>query len=266
MTDGREVRFEKLRRDELEAYAGRSTIVLIPVGAIEQHGPHLPVEMDTRAATTFAVDAARSLDDVLVAPAVPWGLSNAHIGLGATITLRPSTMLDLALDITDSLIRSGFKRLVWVNGHHGNRGILSTIVYETKRLHGLSAGAVTYYELALEAFNAARRSELGGAGHACEFETSLLLHLDPDAVGAYESISFPLVPLTSYDVRDISSMGPAMVGYTFDERFPDGVMGDPSKALPETGKVIYDAALPALVEFLEQFRSSWLVNESAART
>ena len=265
MSDVREVRFERLRRPELQTYAEQSAVVLIPIGAIEQHGPHLPVEMDIYAATAFSVEAARALDNVLVAPPIPWGLSNSHIDLGATITLRPATMLDLAMDITDSLVRSGFKRLVWVNGHNGNRPILSTIVYETKRLHGLSAAGITYYELALEAFNSARKSAVGGTGHACEFETSLLLYLNREAVGDFSSTSLPIVPLTSYDVRDITWPGPAAIGYTFAERFPDGVMGDPREANADTGRVIYDAALSAMIDFLKQYRAVGLVNDSAAK-
>lgn len=251
----REVRFEKLARPAIERFAERATVLLFPFGAIEQHGPHLPVETDTFNAQRFCLDAATALEDVLVAPAVPWGLSHAHVGCGATLSLRPSTCLELAMDLTESAIRAGFTRIIWVNGHHGNKPILGLIVYEAKRVHGLSVGAVTYYDLAAEAFGSARATPPGGSGHACEFETSLMLHLQPDAVGDYAAVKRPIEPRTDGDMRDLLHPGTTAIGYTFEERFPEGVMGDPTLASAATGSRLYEAARDQLVTFIEQFRA-----------
>ena len=253
---GREVRFERLRRPELDGYASSDAVVLIPIGAVEQHGPHLPVETDTFAATACALECARSFDDVLVAPAIPWGLSHGHAELGGTLTLRPSTLLDLGVDLMESLVNSGFPRIVWVNGHAGNRPALGLLVYEAKRQWGLSVAALTYYELAAERFVAGRASALGGAGHACEFETSLMLHLDADRVGDASAVCHPVVPLTSHDFQDITVSGPAQVGFTFAERFPDGVAGEPGLATPELGRDIFRAACAALSDFVRELKST----------
>lgn len=260
----REVRFEKLRLPELQEYAASRATVLVPIGAIEQHGPHLPVDTDTFAATTVALACAQEFDDVLVAPAVPWGLSNAHVDLGGTLTLRPSTLLDVGMDLTESLVGAGFGRIVWVNGHLGNRPFLGLIVYESKRRFGLSVGALTYFELGAEVFNRIRQTAIGGTGHACEFETSLLLHLAPERVATYDDGPFPVEPFTDYDFRDITHAGAAAIGYTFKERFPTGVAGDPGPATRATGEAIFGACRDALVAFVEQYQEIPLVRESAS--
>lgn len=263
MAADRETRFERLRRPELDEYAKAGAVVLIPIGAIEQHGPHLPVETDTFAATACALECARAFDDVLVAPPVPWGLSHGHAALGGTLSIRPSTLLELGVDLMDSLVQSGFPRIAWVNGHAGNRPALGLLVYEAKRRWGLSVAAVTYYELAAARFEALRASELGGAGHACEFETSLMLHLDPERVVGQTEVSHRVVPLTSHDFQDISVSGPAQIGFTFAERFPDGVAGEPGLATRELGREIYGAACEALIDFVRELKAAPLFGEPA---
>lgn len=218
----REALLQRLTQPEISAYAEAGGTVLTPVGAIEQHGPHLPVETDTFNAETISLAAAARFEDVLVAPSIPWGLSHAHLELGATLSISPTTFLSLAMDLTASLIAAGFQRLVWVNGHHGNKPITALIVYESKRLHGLSVGAVTYYDLAVEAFSEVRNSPVGGSGHACEFETSLMMSVRPDAVGDHGGARRPVVPRASRDFRDLADAGQVAIGYTFAERFPEG--------------------------------------------
>ena len=252
----REVRFQKLTKPELNSYAERGATVLIPIGAIEQHAGHLPVETDIFNSTTVSTAAAEQFDDVLIAPPIPWGLSDAHVPLGGTISLRPATFIELAMDITATLVDSGFSRLCWVNGHNGNKGVMTVVVYESKRLHGLSVGAVTYYDLAVSAYQEARTSGPGGSGHAAEFETSLMMHLNPDAVGDHKAAAVRMIERrTPNDFGDLADPGLTAIGYTFPERFPEGIMGDPTVAEAETGRVIYETSLAAIVAFLKEFRT-----------
>ena len=252
----REVNFQKLTQPELSDYAEAGATVMIPIGAIEQHAAHLPVETDIYNSTTVAAAAAERFDDVLVAPPIPWGLSDAHLPLGGTISLRPATFIELAMDITASLVESGFRRLVWINGHNGNKGVMTIVLYESKRLHGLSVGSVTYYDLAVAAYQEVRKSELGGSGHACEFETSLMLYLNPEAVDDHEAAAVRMIEgRTKNDFRDLADPGLTAIGYTFPERFPEGIMGDPTVADRETGQTIYETSLEAVAAFVEEFRT-----------
>jgi creatinine amidohydrolase len=258
----RRVRWEQLTLHQLRQEAEHNAVVLIPVGAIEQHGPHLPVETDTFIANRVCEDSARVLDHVLVAPPVAWGLSNAHVDVGATLSLRPSTMIDLGIDLSESLIRSGFARQIWVNGHASNEAVLATLVYEIKRLFGVSAGALSYYELGSDEFTQGRVSRTGGALHACEFETSLMLHLSMNDIGDVDSVHY-VEPLTRFDVRDGFQPAVARIGYTFAERFPGGVAGDPSNATSEFGGRIYRTCVERLTAFISEFRNVELVIQSA---
>jgi creatinine amidohydrolase len=250
----REVRLQKLTQPELSAHAAAGATVLVPIGAIEQHGTHLPVETDVFNAETVSLLAAAEFGDVLVAPPIPWGLSHAHVELGGTLSLRPTTFLSLAMDLTESFVAAGFERLVWINGHHGNKPVIGLIVYESKRLHGLSVGGITYYDLAAEAFDGVRRSDVGGSGHACEFETSLMLHLRPEAVGEHTDVKRPIEARVPDDFRDLVHPGTTAIGYTFSERFPEGVMGDPTEASAATGEAILEASVGGVVRFLRDFR------------
>lgn len=250
----REVRLERLTRVKVQEMANRRATILVPIGATEQHGPHLPLDTDTFFAYKIALEAAQAFDDVLVAPAIPWGLSSAHSGLGATISLQPFTALQLLLDICYSLLDCGFTRQIWINGHNSNKMILSLLVYECQRQRGAQIAAVTYFDLARSSFSEVRRSSLGGAGHACEFETSLMSYLRPELTEDPGETHKMMVPLTSYDVQDLTTAGPAVVGYSFPDRFPEGVAGDPRLADRETGRRIYESVLSALVDFIGEYK------------
>ena len=255
----RSVRFEQHTLHELRSASEREAVVLIPIGAIEQHGPHLPVETDTLLATRVCEGAATRLDDVLVAPPVPWGLSNAHVGLGGTLSLRPTTMFALSIDIIESLIRSGFTRQIWVNGHASNDPALAMVVYEAKRLFGISIGALSYFSLGDDTFERLRKTPVGGTLHACEYETSLMLHV---ASGIADTdVAHYIEPLTEFDIADGSQPGVARIGYTFAERFPEGVAGDPRSASEATGREVFDACVAGLAEFVTAFRNVDLVNQ-----
>jgi creatinine amidohydrolase len=127
------------------------------------------------------------------------------------------------------------------------------VVYEAKRQHGLSVGAITYYDLAAAEFGEARTSEVGGSGHACEFETSLLMHLAPDAVGDAQGIRRPIEARTPRDFRDLTDPGQTAVGTRSPSASP--IMGDPTVASGETGERIWEAAVSGVVEFLADFRT-----------
>ena len=142
--------------------ASRATnaLVVLPVGATEQHGPHLPLGTDflivehiTRAA---AQEARRSID-VLVAPTLPFGSSHHHLPFGGTISLSTERYYGALIDMTESLIESGFRRVFILNGHGGNHEIIQLVARDLSLKHAVNLGAASYWDLAREALESTSR-------------------------------------------------------------------------------------------------------------
>ncbi|MGX6450156.1 creatininase family protein, partial [Patulibacter sp. S7RM1-6] len=209
--------------------------MLVPCGAVEQHGPHLPVGVDAWLAQAVALDAAGRADDVLVAEPLAYGVSGHHAGFAGTATLRPATFVALARDVCASLWRDGLLPVL-VNAHGGNRAALDVALAELGA-EGVRAGALSYFDLI-----AADLPELppSAVGHACALETSLLLHLWPNAVDA-GAIPAGGTPDGWPDPHLWSGGGPSL-WRPFEELNPTGVVGEPSRASAELGARIRAAA------------------------
>ncbi|MET9318192.1 creatininase family protein [Kribbella sp. NPDC003505] len=165
-------------RQELTDCLPRGLVVLA-IGAVEQHGPHLPTGTDALVVTSLVNRAAelagdRCPGDVILAPEVAVGVSAHHVPFGGTLSLSPATMLGLLGDLFDSIAAAGASRLLVVNGHGGNSGIL--------RAAAGAAGARTRMKVACLDYWALLPSSPTMPGHAGEFETALVLALMPDRV------------------------------------------------------------------------------------
>jgi creatinine amidohydrolase len=235
--------------------ADQDLVVLLPLGAIEQHGPHLPVDVDIHCATEVCKAVAAADDRVLIAPPVPWGVSHAHMGFPGTLSLRPETLLQLLRDVCGSILASGFRGLLLVNGHNGNKYMAGQVVAELPRPEGAFLGFVTYFDLALDAFRRQRQSAPGGEAHAGELETSLELFLRPDRVS--DDRTLQLVPAISGEgFRDLAIRGPLEHGFgPLGRTFPRGVMGDAVSARAELGASLFDAAVTGLSRIVADVRA-----------
>jgi creatinine amidohydrolase len=178
---------QELTRDEARALAPDALLVL-PVGATEQHGPHLPVGVDTFAvehiARAAANEAARHIP-VVVAPTLPFGSSHHHLPFGGTLSLSTETYYRVLLDLLESLVTSGFRRVFILNGHGGNNELIQLAARDMALRHPASFGAASYWTVAapvLAAAQAMPTTEM--PGHSGEFETSLMLRLHPGLVRA----------------------------------------------------------------------------------
>src|SRR5262247_700423 len=124
-----QVRLAHLDR-EAAAERAPQAVAVVPVGACEQHGPHLPLGTDLLVVEHIALAAAGILagdPDVLVAPAIPYGYSAYHLPLGPTVSLRMSTLQAVLTDVCESLVQSGFRRIFLLNGHGGNAELVTVI-------------------------------------------------------------------------------------------------------------------------------------------
>lgn len=186
MNDPHGRRLQELTRGDCRAAAERGAMVVLPVGATEQHGPHLPIGTDTLQVEHVALEAATRTDGsppVLVAPTLPFGCSPHHLPFGGTISLGSETLLRVLLDIGASLAASGFSRLFLLNGHGGNHQLVQVAARDIVLAHGIDVAAASWWHLAADALVAHGAATVGDVpGHAGAFETSLVLALRRDLV------------------------------------------------------------------------------------
>jgi creatinine amidohydrolase len=250
------MRWEELSVPQIEALDRDATILLLPLGSVEQHGRHLPVGTDTMLASEVAIAAAKRLRGRAVVLPSPWyGLSPHHMRFPGTITLAAQTMIALVEDIAASVVAHGFQRLVIVNGHGGNSGLVDLLsstlghrFYKRARIAGL-----TYFQLAGDAIARLRVSSPGGMGHACEFETAMMQHLRPDLVVLDRAKTMYPDPGSTYLSTDLLGRSRVRTYMDFGDLSESGTLGDPLLANPAAGARFYDAVVEELVQFLEDF-------------
>lgn len=218
---------------------GRKTAIL-PMGAIEQHGPHLAVNYDSAIAEKIAIDLAQRLS-TWVLDSFNYGASSHHLGFAGTLSLTESTVLQVLSDLAASLKLSGITRLVLVNGHGGNYGLITRFA-ESANTHGLKIihdGKEKFIFKVIEEhsveFNAAALGLHGGL-----FETAMALFTHPELVrtGHFKTGLMPGESgmWTSAEIQKILSLG--LLAVT-----KDGVIGDPKGASATQGEVFYKSLL-----------------------
>lgn len=254
MRSSRVVRWNDLTAVDLRQRADAGDLVILPIGSIEQHGPHLPVDTDVYLAAAIAEEVARRSDGVTVAPSLSFGQSAAHVPLGATVTLGADTLLAVLRDVVGSIHAAGFGDVLLLNGHNGNKPFLQIIVSEFATKHMISVAAATYYDLVAPTFTARRRGPVGSDAHAGELETALLLYLSPERVRLRDAVASPMRPLTDFDARDLVVSGPAMIGNSLPARFPTGTAGDPTVADAELGRELFEAAVSEVRQLITSYR------------
>lgn len=233
-----EVRWEKLTGPELKARAAEGALPILPIGSLEQHGPHLPVWTDSFIAHQVAVAAAESATDVpaLVLPPLWTGLSEHHLPFGGTITLDYPTFHAVLRCVVRSLKAQGFQRLLIVNGHGGNIEPLGVSVRELAHEFGMPVVTTTWPQAA-PAEIAAILTTQPRIMHACEGETALWMALDPAQVRMDR-----LEEAAGANNEGVQAPPGFSRFYSFAERAPrTGVRGDPRAATAEKGKAMMEA-------------------------
>jgi creatinine amidohydrolase len=228
-----------------EFYNGlqKTRTVLLPIGATEEHGPHLPLGTDT----FQAVDVCRRLAmrrSIFVAPSIPYGVCRSTFDHPGTLSIKTETLKNLISDVVFALYRQGLRNMVVLSGHAGrthNAALIDAGEYLIQRLEDLKMAVVTEYDLAKG--SGAGLVETANDSHAGEIETSRMMATRPEWVKGVAAPEFPRFP-SHILVRD-------------KQRFwPGGVWGDPQKATAAKGRKIETLvvdALDQLVQELEDF-------------
>lgn len=242
-----ELEWGRLKASELRALAEQDAIVVVPVAAMEQHGPHLPVMVDSLLCAEVALRTARRVaarQPVVVAPTVWSGLSEHHMPFGGTFTLDFATFFALLRCLCRSLVQHGFRRIFLLNGHGGNRFALRVVVDELSSELGAALATATYWEPAAGAF-ARILEQQPGVQHACEAETSMVMALHPELVDAAR-----LAEAKFIEPPHVATQRGAHLWRPFAARTPTGVIGDPTAAAAAKGGRLLDAAAEAMAELL----------------
>jgi creatinine amidohydrolase len=253
----RAVLWQKRRRGEIREAAEAGAIALLPTGAVEQHGPHLPLDTDTFTSFTVCARAAERVREfpVLVLPPVWWGLSPYWMVFPGTLTLKAETLIAVIVDVAESVARHGFRQMVVVNGHGGNNGLIQAAAVKASQA-GIEVAALSYWSLVPEVMRTLCEKDAGGIGHAGEMETSLQLHLQPDCV-ALEDVS----PDQCVDLGERAGRyGAGTAGVYLPPNplaeAPHGVYGAPHAASADKGRRVVEASADALADFLRRFRKA----------
>ena len=256
------MRWEEMTSAEIGALDRDRTVVILPLGSVEQHGNHMPIGTDTMLAHAVALAAADARGGTVVMPPPWYGFSAHHMRFPGSVTLRAETLLALVEDLVASLVRHHFRRILIVNGHGGNAGLIDVLASTLGHTHyGVArVAALTYFTLARDAIARLRKSKPGGMGHACEFETSMVQHIRPELVKIDRAETCYPDPGSRYLTTDLLGAQAIRLYHDFGDLSPTGTLGDPAYASPEAGKDFFAAVTDELIAFIADFQG-WTIPE-----
>ncbi len=239
-----------------EDFASRDmsrAITVLPVAAVEQHGPHLPVGVDTMIAQGY-VDRVMGLVpeelDVLLLPIQAVGKSNEHLRFPGTLTLSAETAIRAWTEIGESVHRAGCRKLVFVNSHGGNVAVMDIVARDLRVRLDMLVVTAAWHRLGYpDGLYGAH--EMRHGIHAGEVETSLMLAFRPDTVRMDKAEDFvPRTVAMERELTHLRAIQPTGFGWMAGDLHPKGAMGDAAAATPDKGRASADFGAAAFVELL----------------
>jgi creatinine amidohydrolase len=228
------------------------SILVQPLGAIEQHGPHLPLSTDSVIATAVAEAAVAQVGDELdvwLLPTLEYTKSNEHAWSAGTVWLSATTLLAVLDDLGRCIATTAAERLVFLNGHGGNSALLNVANRELRLAHGLKT-FLAHPGVPPDQGGVSPASELGMGVHGGTDETSIMLHLVPHLVDM--SLAERRVPEKIALNQYVRFGGRVSFGWLSNDFFPDGYIGDPTAATAELGKQLFDGSVRGFCEALRE--------------
>jgi creatinine amidohydrolase len=240
------MKFAEMTYPELQQVSRSGTVVVAPIAACEQHSRHLAVLTDTVLVTGVAEGVERKLPrEVLLLPTLWLGASHHHLRFGATLSANVETHIDILVELLTPLLEDGYQRLLILNGHGGNIDTMQTALRIlqpdwTERI----LAAASYWDLAAKELAALAEGPRKNMGHACEFETSMMLALRPDLVRRTEILDDP--------PKDDPVLRGLYLAEDMRQRTDHGAVGYPQLATAEKGMAFLSAAIERTAEVVRR--------------
>ena len=257
-----EYRYEKLTWPEINDAVDLGKVCIVPCGAVEQHGHHLPLDVDLVCPGGIAKGTGMALPDkVLVLPILAYGYTGHVMDFPGTINTNYTTFMEQVQDVTRSLAYHGFKKILLLNGHGSNMPNLDLVARRTNLETDAECICTAWWQLLTvdkDFLPSWRESKFpGGCAHACELETSLYLYLDGDNVRK-DKIKSGTISFNDEDSPfnwvDLLAAGPAAIISWTSSYSESGVLGDAELGSYEKGKEAYEEAVRQLARFIAWFK------------
>jgi creatinine amidohydrolase len=256
-------RYDHLTWPEMRAAIARDPqpVVAIPIGAVEDHGRHMSLSTDNDILEGILAECGQQANgDLLVLPVIPFGLDEHHMDFPGTIAIDMETTLAYLAQVAISVARHGFDHILIVNGHGSNHAICDLAARKCVLATGAICAATTVNAavdpaLVADVLNAERAGGWGSVGHACEYETSVMLHLHPERVDMAQAER----DLGQLTLKYFNWDQPTPSAYSWQDwwsRFSrNGVCGDATAATPAFGQRMVEVTVERFIALAREFRS-----------
>lgn len=246
----------------LPADNSKDKVVLIPIGHTEQHGFHLPLSTDTLIINAIAQGVlAISPSMTTLLPVMPYGVSTHRQSFAATLNAGGRAFEDFWVSVLDILVSKGFEKFYIISGHGGNSSFITNVIKYSGERHRHIFCATAWLYLSgptgVAALEKYRQSGIGGMGHACELETSLILHLAPDLVHMERVIDETDFITTPSYYMDWVEGGALIANPPWDDDTKTGAYGAGSLATAEKGKIWLQAAIDEKVSHINEIHEQY---------
>lgn len=251
-------KYEEFTWPEIREAVAQNRVAVLPVGTIEQHGPHLPLVADVITATEMSRLAVAAMpEEAVLLPSVYYAFNEHHLDFPGTIAVQGDTFINYVSDIGKSLAHHGFKKILLVNGHGSNVPFLDIAARNITNHSNAICAMVPWWSLIpKELFTELRESEYpGGMAHGCELETSVLLHLCGDLVQMQHATRDIPVQRSEYFYWDLQSPSPVFFQEFFSRYSKTGTSGDPTKATAEKGRRFVEAVVVRMMQLIRELRA-----------